>query len=165
MSGPDDDRVALYLSELRDELANVEPAVRERTVRGIALRIADERSEGAGVEEILRGIGDPVGLAGDVRVLHGVRTRSRWREVAAIVLLPFGGVVIPIAGWFVGLYFLWSSPVWPMRTKLFATLCLPGGALGPLLLVGEHPLYALLLLGPLATCAWLTVSVARAQSR
>jgi hypothetical protein len=164
MSGPEDDRVALYLAQLRDELANVEPAVRERTVRGIALRIADERGEGAPVDEILRGIGDPVDLAGDVRVLHGVRTRSPWREIAAIVLLPFGGVIIPVAGWFVGVYFLWASPVWTRLEKIMGTLVLPFGALIPLLLVSRSPWYALLLALPLATGVRLTVSVARAES-
>ena len=80
------------------------------------------------------------------------------------MLLPFGGVVIPVAGWFVGLYFLWSSPVWTPFEKVMATLVLPFGALIPLLLVSRDPLYALLLVFPLVTGIRLTVSVARAES-
>jgi hypothetical protein len=45
-----------------------------------------------------------------------------------------------------------------------ATLVLPFGALIPLLLVSRDPLYALLLVLPLATGVRLTVSVARAES-
>jgi hypothetical protein len=164
MSGPDDDRVALYLAQLQDELRNVRPRVRDRVVGDVARRIAAAREEGGDVRAILAEVGDPLDIAADVRERHGVLERSSWREIAAIVLLPFGGVVIPVAGWFVGLYFLWSSPVWTRLQKVAATLVLPFGALGPLLLVGRHPLYALLLLLPLASGIWLTVSLARAAS-
>jgi uncharacterized membrane protein len=157
MSGPDDDRVALYIAQLQDELRNVDAGVRDRVVGDVARRIAAGR-EDASVRDVLAEIGDPLDIAADVR------ERSSWREIAAIVLLPFGGVVIPIAGWFVALWFLWTSPVWTRAQKVFATLVLPFGALGPLLLVGRHPLYALLLLLPLATGVWLTASVARAAS-
>jgi len=80
------------------------------------------------------------------------------------VLLPFGGVIIPVAGWFVGVYFLWASPVWTRLEEGLATPVLPFGALIPLLLVSRDPLYALLLVLPLATGVRLTVSVARAET-
>jgi HAAS domain-containing protein len=156
--------VALYLAQLQDELRNVDGRVRSRVVRDIAVRVAAARDEGEDVGAILDEMGDPLDIAANVRELHGVRTRSQWREIAAIVLLPFGGVVIPVAGWFTGLYFLWSSPVWTRLEKAFATCVLPFGALGPLLLVGRDPLWALLLLLPLATGVLLTVSLARAES-
>jgi hypothetical protein len=164
ISGPDDDRVAIYLAQLQDELRNVDGAVRDRVVGDVARRIAAERDEGGDVRSILAEVGDPLDIAANVREHHGVRTRSRWREIAAIALLLFGGVVIPVAGWFAGLYFLWSSPIWTVRTKLAATLCIPGGSLVPLLLVGRHPAYGLLLVLPAAATAWLTVSLARAES-
>jgi uncharacterized membrane protein len=164
VSGPDDDRVALYLAQLQDELANVEPRVRERVVHDVAVRIERARDEGGDVRAVLAEVGDPRDIAAGVRERHGVLERSSWREIAAIVLLPFGGVVIPIAGWFVGLYFLWPSPVWTVREKVWATLVLPFGALGPLLLVGRNPLYALLLVLPVATGVRLTVSLARAAT-
>jgi hypothetical protein len=164
VSGPDEDRVALYLATLQDELANVRPRVRDRVVGDVARRIRDGRDDGRPVDEILGDVGDPRDIAADVRERHGILERSVWREIAAIVLLPFGGVVIPIAGWFVGLYFLWSSPVWTRVEKLMGTLVLPFGTLGPLLLVGRDPWYALLLLLPLATGVRLTVSVARAET-
>ena len=147
-----DDLVARYLAQLQDELRNVDARVRERVVRDMARRIAAERETGADARAILAEAGDPLDIAADVRERHGVRERSNWREIAAIVLLPFGGVVIPFAGWFVGLYFLWSSPVWTVREKIGATLVLPFGALLPLLLLARSPLFAFALLAPFATC-------------
>jgi len=161
---PDDDRVALYLATLQDELRNVRPRVRERVVRDVARRIADERDEGRDVRAVLEEVGDPLDIAADVRERHGVVERSLWREIAAVALLLFGGVVIPIGGWFGGVYLLWSSPVWTRAEKVLGTAVIPFGALGPLLLVGRQPLYALLLLLPAASAARLMVSAARAAS-
>ena len=157
MSSPDDDRVALYLARLQDELRNVAPAVRDRVVRDVALRIVHEREEheDADVRQILAEVGDPLDIAADVRERHGVRERSNWREVAAVLAVPFGGVVLPIAGWFVGLYLLWSSPAWTAREKLAATLVLPGGTLGPFLLVSLDPLWAIALVAPLSVACYL----------
>ncbi|MDX6487106.1 MAG: hypothetical protein QOF43_2259 [Gaiellaceae bacterium] len=136
MSTRSDDVVAGYLAQLQDELRNVSAPVRRRVVRDIAVRIAAARDEpGADVRAILADVGDPLDIAAGVRELHGVQERSNWQEIAAIALLPFGGVVIPFAGWFVALYFLWASDVWTTREKAAATLVLPGGVLGPLLLV------------------------------
>jgi uncharacterized membrane protein len=152
-----DDLVARYLALLQDELRNVDVRVRDRVVGDVAARIAAEREAGADVRSVLAEAGDPLDIAADVRERHGVRERSNWREIAAVVLLPFGGVVIPIGGWLVGLYFLWSSPVWTVREKLAATLVLPFGTLAPLLLIARGSLYALLLLLPFATSAYLAL--------
>jgi hypothetical protein len=153
----DDDLVAMYLATLQDELRNVARPVRDGVVRDVARRIADARERGEDVHGILDDAGDPLDIAADVRERHGVLDRSGWREVAAVVLLPFGGVVIPVGGWFAGLYFLWSSPVWTVREKVAATLLLPCGTLFPLLLVGRSPLYALALAAPVGSSAYLAV--------
>jgi HAAS domain-containing protein len=157
MSTPDDDRVALYLAKLQDELRNVAPRVRDQVVRDVATRIAAERDSGVDVRTVLADAGDPLDIAADVRERHGVRERSNWRETAAVLLLPFGGVVIPIAGWFVGVYLLWSSPAWSVREKLVGTLVVPFGTLGPLLLVSRSPWYALLLALPLSSAGYLAL--------
>jgi uncharacterized membrane protein len=153
-----DDLVARYLAQLQDELRNVDARVRDRVVGEVASRIAAEREAGAAdVRSLLAEAGDPLDIAADVRERHGVRERSNWREIAAVVLLPFGGVVIPFGGWFVGLYFLWSSPVWTVREKLGATLVLPFGVLLPLLVLGRSPLFAFALLAPVATGVYLAL--------
>ena len=153
-----DDLVARWLAQLQDELRNVDARVRDRVVRDVARRIAAEREAGgADVRAILAEAGDPLDIAADVRERHGVRERSNWREIAAVVLLPFGGVVIPFAGWFVGLYFLWSSPVWTVREKAGATVVLPFGVLLPLLLLARSPFFAFALLAPVATGVYLAL--------
>ena len=68
-------------------------------------------------------------------------------------------MVIPVAGWFVGLYFLWTSPVWTRREKVVATLVLPCGALGPLLLIGRSGLAAVALLAPLGVACYLALQL------
>lgn len=62
------------------------------------------------------------------------RQKGTWREVAALILLPLGGIVLPVLGWFVGVYLLWTSTVWTSREKLLGTLVLPLGLFGAALL-------------------------------
>jgi hypothetical protein len=52
------------------------------------------------------------------------------REVATLVLLPIGGIVVPVLGWFVGVALLWTSERWSVRDKLLGTLVVPGGRVG-----------------------------------
>lgn len=109
--------------------------------------------------------------------------RGGAREWAAIILLLFGGFIF-FFGWLAGVVLLWSSRVWTIRDKLIGTLIVPGGLASVLiaLLVGSsvqvcsgggpNPLHctggastghvivsialiALLVIGPLATAAYL----------
>jgi hypothetical protein len=40
---------------------------------------------------------------------------------------PFGGFLLPIIGWVLGVILLWASRVWSTREKLIGTLLVPGG--------------------------------------
>lgn len=55
------------------------------------------------------------------------------REWAALFLLPFGWLLLPVFGWLVGVAFLWSSRVWTIGEKLIGTLVVPGGLSGVLI--------------------------------
>jgi hypothetical protein len=55
------------------------------------------------------------------------RPTATWREVGAILLLPIGGVILPVIGWIVGVVLLWLSPRWSRGDKVIGTLVLPGG--------------------------------------
>lgn len=55
--------------------------------------------------------------------------RLRARDIAALLLLPFGGFIFVI-GWFVGVVLLWSSDRWRTSEKWLGTLVLPFGYLG-----------------------------------
>ncbi len=137
-----DNSVGRYLGRLDQELRSVPAQRRREVMQEIAGHIAAARAElvaetEADVLTILDRVGDPVEIAADARDRFGVQERrSSWREVAALILLPFGGVIIPVAGWFVGVFFLWVSDAWTRRDKLIGTLIVPGGLLLPLMLFG-----------------------------
>jgi hypothetical protein len=48
-------------------------------------------------------------------------------DVAAVVLLLVGGLIVPVVGWFVGLVLLWVSNAWNVRDKVIGTVFVPGG--------------------------------------
>ena len=53
------------------------------------------------------------------------------REIFAVILLPIGGFILPVLGWFIGLVLLWTSDRWTFRDKLIGTFVWPGGYLLP----------------------------------
>src|SRR5256885_872318 len=61
--------------------------------------------------------------------LGAVPSGPRWFDWLTIPLLLFGGIIVPIFGWCVGVVLLWLSRVWSVREKLMATLVVPGGLL------------------------------------
>lgn len=77
--------------------------------------------------EVLERLGPPGDIvdAEQPRLTVPVDRRS-WREWAAVVLLPLGGLAFGV-GWLIGLILLWSSRLWTTRDKLIGTLIVPGG--------------------------------------
>jgi hypothetical protein len=84
--------------------------------------------------------------------------RNRAREVVALLLLLFGGLVI--FGWFIGVYLLWTSDRWKIGEKLLGTLVWPFGFIGAITILRievtlptwlEIVVGAVILLAPLAT--------------
>ena len=57
------------------------------------------------------------------------------RDIAAIILLLIGGLVLPFVGWFIGVVLLWSSTAWRTKDKLIGTLLVPGGLFTPFVLL------------------------------
>jgi HAAS len=53
------------------------------------------------------------------------------REIIAVVLLPIGGFILPVLGWFIGVVLLWTSDRWTTRDKIIGTFVWPGGYLLP----------------------------------
>jgi hypothetical protein len=56
-------------------------------------------------------------------------------EIAAVILLLVGGIVVPVIGWIVGCILLWVSPRWSRGDKLLGTLVWPGGLLAVLVAI------------------------------
>jgi hypothetical protein len=171
-----DNIVARYLGRLEDELHGLPEARRRELVHEIATRIAEERQAldpetetDADVIDILDRTGNPGVIAAQARKQFGVSdARWSWREVAALVLLPFGGVIIPVAGWFAGVYFLWASDRWTRGEKLIGTFVIPGGLLLPLMLFATGAsgspwvvLVVALLAAPLAADLYLALRLRR----
>ncbi len=126
-----------YLRELRRGLSDLPRTSRQEVLDEIDEHIAVARAEldaenEASIRNVLERLGDPSTIAEEARERFGVQRRPPgWREIAALVLLPIGGVILPVAGWFVGLILLWASDAWTTRQKLLGTLVIPGGLLVP----------------------------------
>ncbi|MDQ3865844.1 MAG: DUF1700 domain-containing protein [Actinomycetota bacterium] len=128
-----------YLDRLERELSDLPSARRREIVGDISEHIAEARAWGASdegsVRSLLDRLGDPADIAAEARERFGVRPRrSGILEIAALVLLLVGGVLLPVVGWFIGVALLWASAVWTTREKLVGTLVVPGGLALPLFL-------------------------------
>jgi len=86
----------------------------------------------AEVRNVLDRLGDPSDIAEEARQRFGVpKVKSGALEIAALILLLVGGIILPVVGWFIGVILLWSSRVWTTGEKLAGTLLFPGGLLLP----------------------------------
>lgn len=130
-----------YLKQLDSELADLPRLRRKEIVEEISEHVAEARaaspSQGeAEIRTLLDRLGDPAEIAGEARDRFGVQPRkSRTLEIATLVLLLLGGVVLPVIGWLIGVVLLWVSDAWDSRDKLIGTLVVPGGLLLPLALL------------------------------
>jgi hypothetical protein len=126
-----------YLHDLEAELRDLPRSRRQELLGEIhdhidsALADAPARDE-AEVRNVLDRLGDPADIAEEARQRFGVpKAKSGALEIAALILLPIGGIILPVIGWFIGVILLWSSRVWTTGEKLAGTLLFPGGLLLP----------------------------------
>ncbi len=133
-----------YLDQLRQELATAPASTRRDLTEEITAHIAETRSAlarggtEAEVRTLLDRLGDPAEIsAGVIDEPESPRkARPGWVEGLALVLLPVGGLIVPFAGWLVGVVLLWVSQAWTTKDKLLGTLVLPFGLLPAFLYVG-----------------------------
>ena len=151
MNRNSDDLVNEYLKQLEDELAGLPRSNRHEVLEEISAHIAAARTElvdgdEAEIRALLDRLGDPADIAAEARDRFGMQPRRRrnWVEVGALVLLPLGGVIFPIVGWFAGVVLLWTSDAWTTRDKLLGTFIVPGGL--------TLPVYSLFTLGSSEHC-------------
>src|SRR6185503_1571066 len=119
--------VLRYLQDLEGELRDLPANRRQELLNEVGEHIAAARAAldpetEAGVRTVLERLGDPADIAAEARERVGVqrppvRPATPWLEVIAIVLL-----VIPFAGWVVGVVLVWLSRLWTTRDKLIGTL-------------------------------------------
>jgi uncharacterized membrane protein len=139
MSTTPDKLVERYLKHLEVELDDLPRDRRREIVDEIAGHIAEARAgleheTEADLRNILEGLGDPADIAQEARERFEVRPpapdppyKPGWMEVAALVLLLVGGLVLPVVGWLIGLVLLWVSNAWNVRDKIIGTIFIPGG--------------------------------------
>jgi uncharacterized membrane protein len=126
-----------YLRDLREDLRDLPRSRQNELVAEIEehidVALAEEPSQDeSSVRNVLERLGDPADIASEARDRMGIRpARAGFRETAAVILLPIGGVLIPLFGWIAGLILLWSSPVWTSRDKWIGSLIIPGGLMLP----------------------------------
>ena len=116
-----------YLQDLEGELRDLPANRRQELLDEVGEHIAAARAAldpetEAGVRTVLERLGDPADIAAEARERFDfqrppVRPTTPWLEVIAIVLL-----VIPFAGWVVGVVLVWLSRLWTTRDKLIGTL-------------------------------------------
>lgn len=153
MSATDvDAAVQDYLGRLDKALAPLPHTRRQQLVAEITDHIAAARSQlddptEADIRNLLDRIGRPEDIAAEACTTEAPRQSRPSQDNLAIALLLFGGFLV-IVGWFVGVFLLWTSSVWPVRDKVLGTLLFPGGLVLPLL-VGA----ILATIGPLAWIA------------
>jgi hypothetical protein len=128
-----------YLKRLNRELAGVPRARRRELVQEIAGHIAEalgdlETQSEAEIRTLLDRIGEPADIAAEARERVGARPRGSGWDVVALIMLPIGGVILPVIGWFIGLVLLWTSDTWTTREKLLGTFVIPGGLAVPIYL-------------------------------
>ena len=119
--------VLRYLQDLEGELRDLPANRRQELLDEVGEHIAAARAAlapetEAGVRTMLERLGDPADIAAEARERFGVqrppaRPATPWLEVIAIALL-----VIPFAGWVVGVVLVWISRLWTTRDKLIGTL-------------------------------------------
>ncbi|HEY7147819.1 MAG TPA: DUF1700 domain-containing protein [Gaiellaceae bacterium] len=144
MSTTPDKLVERYLKHLEVELDDLPRDRRREIVDEIEGHIAEARAgleheTEADVRNILEGLGDPADIAEDARERFEVRPppaaqpfKPGWMEVAALILLLVGGLLIPIFGWIIGVVLLWFSNAWNVRDKIIGTVFVPGGLVLPI---------------------------------
>lgn len=140
MNSTADKLVADYVKQLNAALRGLPRARRHELVEEISEHVAAARADletedETSIRTILDRLGDPEEIAAEATERFGPRpSRAGWKEVGALVLLPIGGVILPVLGWVIGIVLLWISDAWSTRDKLVGTLLFPGGLLLPVAL-------------------------------
>jgi hypothetical protein len=123
-----------YLAQLEKALAELPAEVRKEIVAGIREELDGLDASAAAVR--IETLGDPEFIAAEARLeaaepaagsplVEPVETpelEPRWFPVLAALLVAFGGVIVPVVGWLVGIAMVWMSKSWRARDKWIATL-------------------------------------------
>lgn len=156
MAAIDYPAVHAYLAEL-NRLLDGTPD-RELIVDGVAQHVEDALgsapADHARVQAVLEELGDPATIAAEAGSGTAAEQppflQRRSGAVLTVALLTLGGLVIPVAGWIVGIGLLWFSKGWNVTDKLvgtFAPFVVAGVLTGGVALFGGGFTHLAVLLG------------------
>ncbi|MDX6199521.1 MAG: hypothetical protein QOJ79_2672 [Actinomycetota bacterium] len=141
-----DELVRQYMARLEREAAALPADRRGDLVSGISEHLAEARAaaaddDAAAVRDALSRLGSPTELVNaELEEIGAHRlpmivaaVPGTGRELAAVLLLTAGSVVVPLLGWLVGVVLLWTSRWWRTSEKWLGTLVWPGGSFALLL--------------------------------
>jgi hypothetical protein len=126
-----------YLKRLKKAAASLPRARRNELIGEIESHLIEALPAGASEAEalnVLERLGEPADIVAEAGAGQAPLARAGLNEWLAIPFLLFGGVFIPVLGWFIGVVLLWNSRIWTARDKLIGTLVLPGGLAAPVFL-------------------------------
>jgi uncharacterized membrane protein len=130
--------VEQYLGRLQRSMRDLPVTRRDEIVEEIREHIEGMLAEAGpevsdvDVRNILERVGNPDEIAAEARERFGIKSaKPSWTDTAAVILLPIGGLVLPVIGWIVAVVLLWISDVWSTRDKVIGTLVVPGGLVLP----------------------------------
>lgn len=161
--------VAEYLRRLDDAAQALPRRERHDLVEDIRSHLAAALAERTDDETAIRNAVERLGEPEDIVASAGGTRRSVGGfEIAAIVGILGGGLLVPIVGWLVGVVLLWASQAWSVGQKLLGTLVVPGGLATPVMLrflpapggYALHPTLGMIVLivttvGPIAVAVYL----------
>jgi hypothetical protein len=128
-----DELIRDYLRDVYGQLRDLPVQRRREIVDELAEHIAEVRAAGQVSSEVdarnlLDRLGTPGEIAAEARDRFGIKpVEAGARESWALVMLSIGSLVLPFAGWAVGVALLWGSEVWSRGEKWLGTLVAPGG--------------------------------------
>ena len=134
-------QVKAYMAELERALRDLPRDRRTEVTRDIRAHIdgalAGSDASPALVATVLDSLGTPQEIAdASYAEMPPARRQLAGRDIAAVVLLLVGGLIVPFVGWFVGVILLWTSDTWRVRDKWIGTVLVPGGLFTPLVGAG-----------------------------
>ena len=145
-----------YLQQLDDALAGAAPSVR-------ADLLAETESALAGLDDEqaqtrIRALGDPERIAADAAEAAGDPEPSQRRGylIITVLVLLFGGYLVPVLGWLAGLVMIAVGSGWTPRVRRRAIMASVAGGLVALLMVFGLHVFAH---GSVLTASGLTAAV------
>ena len=136
--------IEAYLRQVDGALGDLPRERRLEIIEGLREHIQDGLADELRLDDILARLGSPeqIAAAAAEPLVQPVRRRPGGLEIATLVLLGPGVVLLPLFGPLVGLGTMWGSRLWSRRDKTRVTALGAGDALLVALLIGAVALTA-----------------------